>query len=544
VTNLKQAARIADVATVESVSPARRSMTIVSRLLSMGAAGLLSVGLVAGFAVYSSNRQAAANREIASVSDGMSHQWNADMMHDALRADVMSAMYATTAAQRLAYAVDDVTAHGQDLLDNFDAAAGLAPTTLRDDYAGARASLVAYADSAAVMVTTAGTARATAVAGLGTYLTLYHQLEQRLSALDDAMGAEVQAASARGDRTATESDRVILIAVLIGALITAFVGLRTLRAIRGPLHDMVTGLRSIAQRDLTVRVPVLRRDELGAMATALNDALDSIQGTVTATAARVRTLTAASADLRALAGELDTSAEQTSAQARTADTAAQGVSSSVTAMMAATEQLSASIHEIAKQTATASATTAEANRSAAQTAEAVGRLSEASHEVGAIVKLITNIAEQTNLLALNATIEAARAGEAGKGFAVVATEVKDLAQETAQATGDITAKISAIQAMTGGTAEAIAAITRVINQIDDGQRSIAIAIEEQSSTTDLLARNVGEVSTAAGHISGTVSNITRSTESTAEGANTTRGSAERVSTAAGEIQSLVDQFRY
>jgi methyl-accepting chemotaxis protein len=171
-------------------------------------------------------------------------------------------------------------------------------------------------------------------------------------------------------------------------------------------------------------------------------------------------------------------------------------------------------------------------------------LSDASREVGDIVRLITGIAEQTNLLALNATIEAARAGEAGKGFAVVAGEVKDLAQETARATADITAKISAIQEMTGVTTEAIEAITDVIRQIDEGQRMIATAIDEQAATTNLMVKHVSEVSAAAGDISGTVSGITRSTEATAEGANTTRTSAERVSSAAGEIQTLIGRFRY
>nr|WP_296066337.1 methyl-accepting chemotaxis protein [uncultured Actinoplanes sp.] len=516
----------------------------MARLLIMGAAGLASVALVAGFAILSSNRQAAANREIASVSAGMSRQWNADMMHDALRADVMSAMYATTDAQRTAYAVAEVIDHGESLVTNFDAAAEKAPGRLRADFARTRPAVVEYADSAATVVSAAATDRARAAGLLGQYLDLYGQLEEDLGELDDGMAAEVQAASDLGVASARTSIWIIALALLAAVLITVVAALRTLGVIRRPLREMLAGLRAAAGCDLTVRVPVARRDELGAMAEALNGAMASIRDTVAATAARVGTLTEASGDLRTLAGELDSSAEATSTQAQHADASARHVSAAVNDMTIATDQLSASIRQIARQTSSATDTTRAAGENASRTAEAVGRLSEASREVGDIVRLITGIAEQTNLLALNATIEAARAGEAGKGFAVVAGEVKDLAQETARATADITAKISAMQEMTTGTADAIAAITEVIAQIDDGQRTIAAAVEEQSSTTDLMVRNVGDVSAAAGEISGTVSGITRSTEATAEGANTTRTSAERVSSAAGEIQTLIGRFRY
>ena len=82
------------------------------------------------------------------------------------------------------------------------------------------------------------------------------------------------------------------------------------------------------------------------------------------------------------------------------------------------------------------------------------------------MKVITSIAEQTNLLALNATIEAARAGEAGKGFAVVANEVKELARQTAKATGEISQKIDAIQTSTRVAVSAIGSISGTINRIN------------------------------------------------------------------------------
>src|SRR5207302_9745174 len=103
----------------------------------------------------------------------------------------------------------------------------------------------------------------------------------------------------------------------------------------------------------------------------------------------------------------------------------------------------------------------------------VAKLGESSAQIGSVVKVITTIAGQTNLLALNATIEAARAGEAGKGFAVVANEVKDLAQETARATEDISRRVEAIQARTGEAVAAIAEIAAVIGRINDFQTTIA-----------------------------------------------------------------------
>src|SRR5438132_186346 len=111
------------------------------------------------------------------------------MMHDALRADVMSALFATTAAQRTAYAVDEVTDHGTTLVNDYDAAAALAPAGLRGAYAQGRTKLVQYAQTAETLVSTAASDHAAAVGQLTAYLAIYHQLEDELSALDDAMMA-------------------------------------------------------------------------------------------------------------------------------------------------------------------------------------------------------------------------------------------------------------------------------------------------------------------------------------------------------------------
>ena len=140
--------------------------------------------------------------------------------------------------------------------------------------------------------------------------------------------------------------------------------------------------------------------------------------------------------------------------------------------------------------------TAEAVQAATAANTTISRLGESSVQIGQVIKVITSIAEQTNLLALNATIEAARAGEAGKGFAVVANEVKELAKETAKETEDISKKIAAIQGDTKGAVDTIGRVEAVIGRINDLSSSIAGAVEEQTATTNEIARNIAEAARA------------------------------------------------
>jgi methyl-accepting chemotaxis protein len=166
----------------------------------------------------------------------------------------------------------------------------------------------------------------------------------------------------------------------------------------------------------------------------------------------------------------------------------------------------------------------------------VAKLGASSGEIGEVIKVITSIAQQTNLLALNATIEAARAGEAGKGFAVVANEVKELAKQTAQATEDISRKITAIQTDTQGAVQAIGTISGVIGQINDISGTIAAAVEEQSATTNEVTRNVADAARGSGE-------ITRNIEGVAEAARGTSSSAHESQKAAGEVADIAAQLR-
>ena len=153
-------------------------------------------------------------------------------------------------------------------------------------------------------------------------------------------------------------------------------------------------------------------------------------------------------------------------------------------------------------------------------AEAAVKVSQAlsSHveAIESILGLIRDIAGQTNLLALNATIEAARAGDAGRGFAVVAQEVKTLAAQTARATDDITAKISAITAATRETVEANGSIMGTVEEVEASANRIREAMELQAQTVTMITAAVDETALAADSMSSTIAAIRSDTENVAK----------------------------
>lgn len=219
-----------------------------------------------------------------------------------------------------------------------------------------------------------------------------------------------------------------------------------------------------------------------------------------------QTLTSSSTELAVISEKMSANAEQTSERANTVAAAAEEMTTNMTGVAAATEQtstniqmivaaaeeMSSTISEIASNTAKGSQTTMDAVKKAEEVSIKVNDLGQAASQISKVTEAIADISEQTNLLALNATIEAARAGEAGKGFAVVAGEIKALAQQTAEATSEIGARIGEVQDSTKESVAAIESIVEVINEINSIVTTVATAIEEQSATTQEIARNVGQ----------------------------------------------------
>jgi len=260
-------------------------------------------------------------------------------------------------------------------------------------------------------------------------------------------------------------------------------------------------------------------------------------------AQQAHTLSSASEELTAVSQQMGNSATETSSQAAVVSAASEQVSKSVGSVATSAEEMNASIKEIARNAAEAARIASGAVKVAQETTETVNKLGDSSVEIGKVIKVITSIAQQTNLLALNATIEAARAGEAGKGFAVVANEVKELAKQTASATEDISQKIEAIQADTRGVVEAITQIGKIIQQINDFQNTTASAVEEQTATTNEIARSAAEAAAGGNEIARNITSVSSGAKQTAQGASDTLESAKELARLAGELNRVVEQFQ-
>ncbi|GIJ45296.1 hypothetical protein Val02_21820 [Virgisporangium aliadipatigenens] len=356
---------------------------------------------------------------------------------------------------------------------------------------------------------------------------------------NNAAGLMATAAQATVDRARWTIGTVLLVGMVLALVLTQAAA----RAIVRPLGEVQRVMEAVAGGDLTRRARVRSRDELGKMAAAVNRAADEMRSAMHTLADNAVTLSSSADELTRTSDQIAAVATSVSQRAQTVTSAAGQVSQNVQTVAAGATEMGSSIQEIARSTRDGSDVAEQAVTAAQTTNDIMSKLNTSSNEIGTIVKVISAIAEQTNLLALNATIEAARAGDAGRGFAVVAGEVKDLSQETARATEDITRQVETIQTDSRAALAAIATITEIIGRIDESQTTIAVALEEQTATTKEMSRSIEFASDGSGEIASSISAVADGAQQTMIGAEANQLAANDLARMSADLMQVVARFR-
>jgi methyl-accepting chemotaxis protein len=380
--------------------------------------------------------------------------------------------------------------------------------------------------------------------------------------------------NAAGEDAARDYDFALklVVGILAASVLAGFgVGIYLIRDINRGIASIIAPMQALGKGDLTATVPHQgETNEMGAIADVLQvfkQALIAKKATDEAAMIEanakiergqriahvtrdfeamigkiVETVSAASTELEASAGSLTTTAEHSREITIKVAAASEEASTNVQAVASAAEEMSSSVNEISRQVQGSSRIAGEAVEQARKTNDRVGELAKAAARIGDVVELINTIAGQTNLLALNATIEAARAGDAGRGFAVVASEVKTLAEQTAKATGEISAQINGIQAATTESVVAIREIGDTIGKMSEIASTIASAVEQQGAATQEISRNVQQAAHGTQQVSANITVVQRGAGETSSASAQVLSAARALSSESKRLKLEVSNF--
>ena len=518
-------------------------LTIKARLFGLTSAGLMFVAGVSATGYWGISSVEKATGEVAATGSAIRNHIEAGIYNDLTRSDTSSVF--TEKGDEQQNKAEEFAQHSKLLADRIakarDLAADSASRAMLDQEKQLGGDYIKAGDA----LINAIIHNPSAAPGLlGPYLQLYKDLQGKIEATSDQLAKSAKDAELGADQTASRATRTMFTICGVSLLLLLAVAARITLSITRGLDSFSTQFRRMAEaNDLTSRVDQDRKDEIGELGKCLNLFVEKVHDILAQIAHTAQTVTTASNTLSSTSQQITANSEETSAQAKLVSSATQQVSQNLQTVATGADEMGTTIKEIAKNATEAAKIATSAVRVAETTTATVSKLGDSSTEIGQVIKVITSIAQQTNLLALNATIEAARAGEAGKGFAVVANEVKELAKETAKATEDISRKIEAIQSDTKAAVDAIAEISRVINQINGISNTIATAVEEQNATTNEMARNISEAAHGSSEITNNISGVAQAAENTSRGAGDTQKAAQELVDTSAELRWLVEQFK-
>ncbi|HWA46895.1 MAG TPA: methyl-accepting chemotaxis protein [Dongiaceae bacterium] len=551
-----------------------KSMSIRQKFIAFGGLVAVIALTIGAIGYWGISRQTHELEGVVVTSLALRNHMEGDMMHDALRADVLNALHAAAIGKTDEFDAikTDVADHAQNFRDHVEANKQLVLNPeITAAFADVGPKLDAYIEGAEELVALAEKDAAAAEAQSSEFLDLFEELEESLGKVSDLIESSATTAKDSADATAGMARNVLIGTIMVAFLAMVGAIVMMVRAICTPLNGMTGAMSELAGGNVKIEIPARdRTDEIGRMAAAMQVFKDNavhaeqlaaeqrkeqeikakraealeVRARVfdESISAALKSVGMTTKEMQSSAAGLSATAEETSRQATVVSAASEEATSSVQTVAAATEELSSSISEISRQVSQSASIANKAVAEAERTNGQVKSLADAAEKIGEVVKLISDIANQTNLLALNATIEAARAGEAGKGFAVVASEVKNLATQTAKATEEIGAQIGAIQGATTSSVTAIQGISSIISEINNVATSIASAVEEQGAATREIARNIQQAAVGTQEVSSNIGGVTQAAGNTGHAASQMLNAISELARQSDTLRAEVDSF--